>query len=72
MTRNLALILVVVLRLIGLYLIANGLFGWLAGLLLTGGNMGMPLVAFLLPIFKGVLLWFVAKPCAILITRDLE
>jgi hypothetical protein len=49
----------------------RGLLAWAAGILLTNDGLRMPLTALLLPILGGILLWFLAKPLAALITNDL-
>ena len=73
MIHNLYLVLVVVARATGVFLILNAVLSWVTGLILTRGvGLGIPIGALLLPIVGGVLLWLVAKPCAALITRDLE
>ncbi len=68
MIKNLYIIIVVVLRFAGLYLVARGLFG----IPFLAFGIGIPFLAFLLPILGGILLWWVAKPCATLIMNDLE
>lgn len=70
MAGNLHILITVGGRLFGLYLLANGLFAWAAGLLIVGGDM--PYSIWLLPIVKGLILWFLAKPCADLVTNDLK
>jgi len=73
MIHNLYLVLVVVARATGVFVILQGVFAWATGLVLTRGvGLGMPVWAMLLPIVGGLLLWVVAKPCAALITKDLE
>ena len=70
MIRNLYLVLVVVTRAVSVFVIISGVLAWGTGLVVTRG--GAPLLAMLLPVVSGILLWFLAKPCAALITRDLE
>lgn len=73
MIHNLYLILVVVARATGLFVILQAVFAWATGLIMTRGvGLGIPVWALLLPIIGGILLWLVAKPFATLITRDLE
>src|SRR3954468_4684982 len=73
MIRNLYLVLVVVIRAVSAFVILSGVFAWGTGLVVTRGvGLGIPLLAMLLPVVSGILLWFFAKPCAALITRDLE
>ena len=73
MIRNLYLVLVVVARAAGVFLILQGLFAWATGLVVTrGAGLGIPVWAMSLPIVGGILLWLLAKPCAALITRDLD
>jgi hypothetical protein len=49
------------------------LLGILVGLIVSRGiNGGLQLVVMLLPLVGGILLWILAKPCATLITKDLE
>jgi hypothetical protein len=73
MIRNLYLVLVVATRSAALYVILSGVFAWGAGLIMSGGSgFGLPLILMLLPIVAGLLLWFLAKPFAVLVTRDLE
>ena len=73
MIHNLYLVLVIVARATGVFLILKAVLSWGTGLILTRGvGLGVPVWALLLPIVGGVLLWLVAKPCAALITRDLE
>ncbi len=74
MIHNLYLILVVAARSAGVLLILQGLLAWATRLAFAGGvALGLPNWLMLLPsILSGILLWFLAKPCAALITRDLE
>jgi hypothetical protein len=73
MVRNLYLVLVVGIRSVALYVILSGLFSWIARLIVTrGSGLGIPILAMLLPIFGGLLLWVLAKPFATLLTKDLE
>jgi hypothetical protein len=73
MIRNLYLVLVVATRSAALYVILSSVFAWGVALIMSGGSgFGLPLFAMLLPIVAGLLLWFLAKPLAVLLTRDLE
>lgn len=73
MIHNLFLIVVVVFRALGFYCLASSLLGILVGLIVSRGiNGGLQLVVMLLPLVGGILLWILAKPCATLITKDLE
>ncbi|MEO7099957.1 MAG: hypothetical protein ABI162_11385 [Luteolibacter sp.] len=72
MIQNLYLILVVASRGLGLWLVARPVLGFLfAGILGLGGEL--PSVMSLVPsLVCGLLLWFLAKPIAALITSDLH
>lgn len=73
MIRNLYLILVVGTRTAALFLILSGLLQWVTSLLIAGGSgLGIPLLALVVPVVAGLVLWFLAKPIASLATSGLE
>jgi hypothetical protein len=73
MVHNLFLVVVVVFRALGLYYAGSAILGFIVGILLTRGMMGgSPLMVLLVPLSGGILLWVLAKPCATLMTNDLE
>ena len=75
MTRNLYIIIAVTLRIISVCLIFQGIFSVIfmyllgpkmaaGGTLLIGSSM--------LPAVGGILLWFLARPLALIVTSNLE
>ena len=49
------------------------MLGFIAGAVLAQRMGGAsPLIVMLLPLIGGMLLWIAAKPCAALVTKDLE
>ena len=70
MVKNLYLILVVIFRLVGIYIGCAAIVTLIASIF-TGFVLGMAFLTFM-GCCSGILLWYVAKPLAKLITNDLE
>lgn len=69
MTQNLYLIVVVVIRLWSVFMVLSGLYTVLLNALIVRGG-GPALLALLWPLIAGILLWFLAKPIARLVTTN--
>lgn len=69
MTQNLYLIVVVVIRLWSVFMVLSGLYSVLLDLLIVRGG-GPAFLALLWPLIAGIILWFLAKPIARLVTSN--
>jgi hypothetical protein len=69
MTQNLYLIVVVVIRLWSVFMVLSGLYSVLLDLLIVRGG-GPAFLALLWPLIAGIILWFLAKPLARLVTSN--
>lgn len=76
MAKNLYIIIVVCLRLAGLWLIVVTALSMFMVNLLSGGfgriSAGLPLIPLFIPLLGGLALWFCAKAVARVVTADLE
>jgi hypothetical protein len=69
MAQNLYVVVVVVIRLWSVFMVLSGLYTVLLNALIVRGG-GPALLALLWPLIAGVLLWFLAKPIARLVTTN--
>lgn len=69
MIQNLYLVVVVAIRLWGVFMVLSGLYVFLLNLLIVHGG-GPAVAALLWPIVAGVILWILAKPIARLVTTN--
>jgi len=69
MTQNLYVIVVVVLRLWSVFMVLTSAYTVLLDALIVRGG-GPALLALLWPLIAGVVLWFLAKPIARLVTTN--
>ncbi len=71
MVHNLYLILVVVCRALGLFWIGGAVLGLVLSVVVGGSGFIAAVVGLASTVIGGILLWFFAKPIAVLITKDL-
>jgi hypothetical protein len=69
MTQNLYVIVVVLIRLWAVFLVFSGLYSVLLETLIVHGA-GPAFVALLWPLIAGIILWFLARPIARLVTTN--
>ena len=72
MSRNLYQIVVVLMRLFGLYLVIKGVLAGVVGMFVIHRADLFPSSPLYLTIAAGVLVWLAAKPVAEVVTKDLD